>query len=87
MALESAGESTSKKKARKLSYNEKRELESMESRIQEREAALVQLQQEAQKPENLANAPLLADLYQQIGETQESIDRLYERWAELEAEG
>lgn len=70
---------------RKLSFNEKRELEMMESNIQEAEAKLARLQEEAAKPELLSNAPKLTELYSEISSTQERIEKLYARWAELES--
>jgi ATP-binding cassette subfamily F protein uup len=74
-------------KKRKLSFNEKRELDSMESVILEAEERLSTLQSEAQKSENLSNASKLAELYAEISQTQEKIDRLYKRWSELESGG
>jgi ATP-binding cassette subfamily F protein uup len=78
----STDESASKKK-RKLSYNEQRELDSMEKNIQEAETLLAKLTEESTKPENLSNAPKLAELFQEIGKTQASVDYLYARWSEL----
>lgn len=78
-------EASASQKKRKLSYNEKRELEMMESTIQEAEVKLSELQAEAEKPENLSNASKLENLYKEIAQTQERIDQLYSRWAELES--
>lgn len=72
-------------KKKKLSFNEKRELETMEERIKVAEAELARLQGEASRPENLANAGKLAELYAAISSQQTSIEKLFERWAELEA--
>lgn len=73
------------KKKRKLSFNEKRELDSMETNIHEAEAKLALLQQEAGKPENLSNSGKLTELYSEISATQARIEHLYARWAELES--
>jgi ATP-binding cassette subfamily F protein uup len=72
-------------KKRKLSYNEKRELENMESNIHEAEAKLGSLQAELEKPEILSDAARLTALYSEIGAIQAKIDELYARWAELES--
>jgi ATP-binding cassette subfamily F protein uup len=82
-AADSVGSVPGKK--RKLSYNEKRELDSMEANIQEAEARIAALQAEVEKPEVISNAPRLTELYGEISATQEKIDRLYARWSELES--
>jgi ATP-binding cassette subfamily F protein uup len=69
----------------KLSFNEKRELDSMETNIQEAEAKLIALQHEAGDPVNTVNASKLTDLYSEIATVQARIDHLYARWAELES--
>jgi ATP-binding cassette subfamily F protein uup len=79
----SATDDAASKKKRKLSYNEQRELDSMEKNIQEAEALLEKLTAESTKPENLSNAPKLSELFQEISKTQERIDYLYSRWSEL----
>jgi ATP-binding cassette subfamily F protein uup len=71
-------------KKRKLSYNEQREYDSMEKNIHEAEARLAVLTEESARPENLSNAPKLAELSAEMGELQTKIDRLYARWSELE---
>ena len=77
-------DSTSRKK-KKISYHEVRELSTMEERIRSAEEKLSQCEIEANLPENLSNAKKLSELYQQIASTQQEIERLYARWAELEA--
>ena len=74
-------------KKRKLSFKEQRELDTMESRIQEAEEKLANLTTESALPKNLSNATLLAKVTQEMAETQSEIDRLYSRWAELERSG
>jgi ATP-binding cassette subfamily F protein uup len=71
-------------KKRKLSFNEKFELEHMEQNIQAAEKKMAGLQAEAASPANLANAGKLAGLFDEIAALQGQIDRLYARWAELE---
>ncbi len=70
-------------KKNKLSFNEQRELDSMESNIQAAESQLDKLTKESALPENLTNAGALAKLSKQMAETQARIDFLYQRWAEL----
>jgi ATP-binding cassette subfamily F protein uup len=71
------------KNARKLSFNEKRELDLMEGNIQAAEKKLADLQEVAAKPENLTHASKLSELYAEIGKVQSEIERLYARWTEL----
>jgi ATP-binding cassette subfamily F protein uup len=79
-----AGAAAAPAKKRKLSFNEKRELDTMESNIQAAEAKLATLQADAAKPENASNSARLTELYAEIAATQERIEKLYARWAELE---
>lgn len=72
-------------KKKRLGFNETRELGLMESKIQTAEARLKGLQAEAESSENMSNAKKLSELYQQISETQSEVEKLYARWAELEA--
>ena len=71
-------------KKRKLSFKDQRELDSMESNIHRAEETLAKLVQESALSENSCNAILLAKLTQQMADSQKEIDRLYNRWAELE---
>lgn len=68
----------------KLSFKEKFELENMETTILGLEENLANLQQESEKPEVVAQASKVQDLYLQISELQSKIEQLYARWAELE---
>lgn len=69
-------------KPKKLSYSEKRELEQMESNIEALDHEISQLQQDLQ------NSNLPASLLQEkcliLNEKQMQLDRLYQRWEELE---
>lgn len=73
------------KRKKKMSYHEVRELGLMESKIQTAEEKLSRLQSEISMPENQSNAKKLTELYHQIAETQNEVETLYQRWAELEA--
>lgn len=68
----------------KLSFKEKFELENMEATIQGLEEKLSGLQTESAKPEVLANASKVQELYAQIAQVQGTLDASYARWSELE---
>ncbi len=78
------GTSEKAAKKRKLSFKEVRELETMEERIHQTEAALEKATAQSVLPENLANAVRLVEITQEMSRLQSEIDRLYKRWAELE---
>ncbi len=78
-------ESKSGGKPVKLSFKEKFELENMEATIQALEEKLSAAQAESHKPEIVSQAAKVQELYTQISELQNQIDKLYARWAELEA--
>ncbi len=68
---------------KRLSYLDSREWESMEERILRAEEALEQAKAAVQ--DAASDAARLPDCYRQMLEAQEQVDRLYARWAELEA--
>jgi len=70
-------------KKRKLSFNEQRELDSMDKNIHDAEQALARLSAESALPENMTNASKLNELAKAITELEHKIERLYARWAEL----
>ncbi len=66
-----------KKKARSLSYKEKKELEGMEKAILQSETAIEELQKKLEgKEDSLA-------LYDEMGKAHAKLESLYERWQEL----
>lgn len=71
-------------KKKKLSYNETRELASMEQTIQKAEEKIQTLESELAKSEIQSNSQKLTELYQELHAAQESLEKLYSRWAELE---
>lgn len=77
-------EESQPKKKRKLSFNEQREWDSMESNIKKIEEQLGALTRESQAPEILSNAVKLTKISQEIADLQAKLDGLYARWAELE---
>lgn len=81
---ESKKEVKGSEKAGKLSFNEKFELENMEPTIQKLEAQLEAWQAESAKPEVVAQASKVQELFVKMGEAQGQLEKLYLRWAELE---
>ncbi len=77
---------TGKGGKKKLSFKDQREFDGMEAKIQKLEAELAIMTAESQKQEVVANGKRLVELSEEMGKTQSEIDRLYARWAELEAE-
>jgi ABC transport system ATP-binding/permease protein len=82
-AIESAKPGPEKRK--KLSFKETQELSGMEKRIFECEEKLSRFQEEANSPAVQSNASRLSELFQLQAQTQDEIDRLYARWAELDS--
>ncbi|MFZ5759190.1 MAG: ABC-F family ATP-binding cassette domain-containing protein [Thermodesulfobacteriota bacterium] len=75
----------STERPRKITYSERLELETMEERIQAAEEALEECRQQLADPEVMANAEELAKWCALLQPAQETVDRLYARWEELEA--
>jgi ATP-binding cassette subfamily F protein uup len=70
---------------KKLSFKNQREWDGMETAIAEAEAKLGALDAESQRPEVATNAARLVELHTQMDAARAEVDRLYARWAELEA--
>jgi ATP-binding cassette subfamily F protein uup len=70
---------------RKLSYLENREWQRMEELIQQAEDKLRAAQEELQNPNGAAERGAMEARYQAMLAAQAEVDRLYGRWAELEA--
>lgn len=69
---------------KKLSYNETRELETIEQRIAEAEEQLRVKRAAVEDPAIASDGPRLLSAYSQITQAQNAIDQLFARWAELE---
>jgi len=67
-----------------LSYKERLELEGIEPAIAEAEQKLEQLQTQSHDPATLATPLQLKRVMTELSEQQLKIEKLYERWAELE---
>ena len=70
---------------KKLSYQEAREFAVIEQRIVEAEQELQEKQAALEDPDVTGDANILRDACLQVDEAQKNVDRLYSRWAELEA--
>jgi ATP-binding cassette subfamily F protein uup len=70
---------------KKLSYMEQREWNQMETLIHSAEATLSARQRDLEDPTVTSDPKRLHECYSQLQTVQAEIDRLYERWAELEA--
>jgi ABC transport system ATP-binding/permease protein len=72
-------------KPRKLGYREQREWDEMEARILAAEETLEACRQAAADPKVAADHQALAARIEALSAAQAEVDRLYARWAELEA--
>jgi ATP-binding cassette subfamily F protein uup len=72
-------------KTKRLSYLEQREFDSMETTVLEAEERLSEAKQRAEDPAIAADANALQQRYAELTAAQAGVDRLYARWAELEA--
>lgn len=79
-----SGSLDTSRSSKRLSYNEKRELDRMETTILEAESELEMLQSEMNQPEIQSDAKRVAEIYTRMSEAQSRIDQLYRRWEELE---
>lgn len=71
--------------ARKLTYNEQREWDQMESKIHAAEAAVAELEKRMNDPDLLADHRKLQEHCRTLEAQQAEVARLYDRWAALEA--
>ena len=81
-ASESRSQSTSKKK---LSYLDNRDMETIEDRIAEADDLLTSKRVKLEDPNVTTDPKQLQETLREVDEAQEALDKLYERWAELEA--
>jgi ATP-binding cassette subfamily F protein uup len=71
-------------KAKKLTYSEQREWETMEANVHVAEECLDAARVASEDPTIATNADLLQQRFADLEFAQDTVDRLYERWAELE---
>ena len=79
--------SASSAKPRKLSYREQQELDGMEAAILAAEEHVVQCQAGVDQAAAAASHVALADACHTLEEAHQDLERLYQRWQELEAKG
>lgn len=72
-------------KPRKFSFKLQFEFDQIEGLIHEAEAMVQTLEGRLNDPSLAGDAETVQNLYRELGEAQSRVDRLYERWAELEA--
>jgi ABC transport system ATP-binding/permease protein len=72
-------------KAKRLGYLEQREFDSMEANVLAAEERLEEAKKRAEDPGIAADANALQQRYNELNAAQAEVDRLYARWAELEA--
>jgi len=70
---------------KKLGYKDQREYDAIEETLARAEAALQEARVESERPENASDHAKLVALLAAVDERQAEVDRLYARWAELEA--
>ncbi|HKO00690.1 MAG TPA: ATP-binding cassette domain-containing protein, partial [Thermoanaerobaculia bacterium] len=80
-----ASQQSDKPRAKKLSYKEQREWDSMEATLLAAEQRLEAATARAHDPAIAADASALQQRFDELGAAQAEVDRLYARWAELEA--
>lgn len=69
----------------KLGYKDQRELDTMESTIQDAEKKVAELEQKLAQPEIQSDFAKLQELGQELSQAQARVEKLYERWQELSA--
>jgi ATP-binding cassette subfamily F protein uup len=74
-----------KRKARRLSYLEQREFGAMEQKVLAAEVRADEARARTEDPSIATDAASLQERFQDMADAQSEVDRLYERWAELEA--
>jgi ATP-binding cassette subfamily F protein uup len=74
-----------KRKAGRLSYLEQKEFGAMEQRVLAAEVRADEARVRTEDPSIATDAEALHERFQDMADAQSEVDRLYERWAELEA--
>jgi ATP-binding cassette subfamily F protein uup len=78
-------QSSPNKKPQKLAYEERKELNRIEKQIEKAEGIADNLQRQLHDPGIMCDADRLAERYAEHQEAQKKVERLYERWEDLEA--
>ena len=74
-----------RRRTKRLAYQEQREWDGMEQAILEAETAAEQCQRAVDDPAIASDPAALQSRYAALGAARAAVDRLYARWAELEA--
>lgn len=72
-------------KSKKLSFRDQQEYDTIEKRVLGAEAALEQCRSQTENPQIASNHVQLQEAYDALKEAEQEVERLYARWAELEA--
>ena len=75
------------KPAPALSYEEKKELDRIDKKLEKAEADVASLQQQLHDPIIMSDAARLKDLYAQLMAAETKVGDIYARWQELESRG
>ena len=70
---------------RKLGYKEQREYDAIEETLARAETAVNEAVADSERPEHAADAARIIELLALVDQRRAEVDRLYARWAELEA--
>ena len=84
-ASKAAVETRPAAKSKRLSYLEQREFDTMEANVLAAEERLEEAKRRAEDPAIAADASALQERYAALNAAQNEVERLYARWAELEA--
>ena len=84
-AKAATAEAKASAKTKKLGYLEQRELDSIEERVAKAEEALTRAEEAAADPAIATDAAALQKRFTELAEARAEVDRVYARWAELEA--
>ena len=77
--------SARKKPVPGISYEEKKELDRIDKRIEKAEAEVAAIQQQLHDPAIMSDAPRLKELYAQLQAAEARVGEIYARWQELES--
>ncbi|MEK6373916.1 MAG: ABC-F family ATP-binding cassette domain-containing protein [Acidobacteriota bacterium] len=80
-----AATTEARQRTKRLSYLEQREFDAMEQTVLAAEARLDEARRRADDPAIAADAVALHQRFTELNEAQAEVDRLYQRWSELEA--
>lgn len=83
--VKEASAATTKEKGKRLSFNEKFELDNMEEAVLKLETEIAGLTGQSEAPEMMKDHKKLTELHGKIAKLQSELEKKFERWSELEA--